>query len=86
MPAKITGYTVGICYSYVLHLIELCATSIEHFHVMLSPSRLRRKTENSRHVGVQRDRSFCGDLHEMSDIPIKPFQLVFLFLVLCPHQ
>ena len=35
-----------------------------------SPSRLRRKTENSRHVGVQRDRSFYGDLHEMSDILI----------------
>ena len=33
-----------------------------------SPSRLRRKTENSRHVGVQQDRSFYGDLHEMSDI------------------
>ena len=30
---------------------------------------LRRKTENSRHVGVQ-DRSFYGDLHEMSDILI----------------
>ena len=30
---------------------------------------LRRKTENSRHAGV-RDRSFYGDLHEMSDIPI----------------
>ena len=35
-----------------------------------SPLRLRRKTDNSRHVGVQRDRSFCGDLHEMSDILI----------------
>ena len=35
-----------------------------------SPLRLRRKTENSRHVGVQRDRSFYGDLHEMSDILI----------------
>ena len=32
------------------------------------PSRSRRKTENSRHVGAQRDRSFCGDLREMSDI------------------
>jgi len=36
--------------------------------VTSSPSRLRRKTENSRHVGVQRDRSFYGDLHERSDI------------------
>ena len=33
-------------------------------------SRLRRKTENSCHFGVQRDRSFYGDLHEMSDILI----------------
>ena len=31
---------------------------IERFHVTSSPSRLQRKTENSRHVGVQRDRSF----------------------------
>ena len=31
-------------------------------------SRLRRKSENSRHFGAQRDRSFYGDLHEMSDI------------------
>ena len=29
---------------------------------------IRRKTENSCHVGVQRDRSFYGDLHKMSDI------------------
>ena len=35
-----------------------------------SPLRLRRKTENSHHVGVQQDRSFYGDLHEMSDILI----------------
>ena len=35
-----------------------------------SPSRLRRKTENSRHVGVQQDRSFYGNLHEMSDMLI----------------
>ena len=41
---------------------------IEHFHVMLLPSRLWRETENSRHVCVQWDRSFYGDLHEMSDI------------------
>ena len=40
---------------------------IEHFHVMSSLLRLRRKTENSCHVGV-RDRSFYGDLHRMSDI------------------
>ena len=43
---------------------------IERFHVTSLPSRLRRKTENSRHFGVQRDRSFFGDLHEMSDILI----------------
>ena len=42
--------------------------SIERLHVTSSPSRLRRKTENSRHFGAQRDRSFYGDLHEMSDI------------------
>ena len=35
-----------------------------------SPLRLRRETENSRHVGVQRDRSFYGNIHEMSDILI----------------
>ena len=35
-----------------------------------SPSRLRRKTENSCHVGVQQDRRFYGDFHEMSDILI----------------
>ena len=35
-----------------------------------SPSRLQWKTENSRHVGVQRDRSFYGDLHEISGILI----------------
>ena len=28
------------------------------------------KTEHSCHVGVQRDRSFYGDLHEMRDILI----------------
>ena len=33
-------------------------------------SRLRRKSENSRHFGAQRDRRFYGDLHEMSDILI----------------
>ena len=44
--------------------------AIEHFHVTSSPLRLRRKTENSHHVGVQQDRSFYGDLHEMCDIPI----------------
>ena len=37
---------------------------------MSLPSRLQRKTENSHHVGIQRDRSFYGDLHEMSDILI----------------
>ena len=40
---------------------------VEHFHVTSSPLRLRSKTENSCHVGV-RDRSFYGDLYEMSDI------------------
>ena len=45
----------------------LAVLEIERFHVMSLPSRLRRKTENSRHVGVQRDRSFYGDLHKMSD-------------------
>ena len=44
--------------------------SIERLHVTSSLSRLRRKTENSRHFGAQRDRSFYGDLHEMSDILI----------------
>ena len=43
---------------------------IECFHVISSPSRLRRKKENSRHVGVQLDRSFYGDLHKRSDILI----------------
>ena len=43
---------------------------IERFHVTSLPSRLWRETENSRHVGVQWDRSFYGDLHEMSDILI----------------
>ena len=41
---------------------------IERLHVMSSPSRLRRKTGNSRHVGVQQDRSFYGNLNEISDI------------------
>ena len=44
--------------------------SIEGFHVTLSSSRLWRKTESSRHVGVQRDRSFCSDFYEMNDILI----------------
>ena len=44
--------------------------SIERFHVILLPSRLRRKTENSCSVDVQEDRRFYGDLHEMSDILI----------------
>ena len=39
--------------------------SIEHFQVTSSPLKLRKKTENSRHVSVQRDRSFNGDLHKM---------------------
>ena len=47
-----------------------CRQNIERFHVTSSPLRLRRKTKNSHHVGVQRDRSFYGDLHEMSDILI----------------
>ena len=47
------------CYMYV---------AIECFHVMSSPLRLRMKMENSCHVGIQQNRSFYGDLHEMSDI------------------
>ena len=43
---------------------------IEHFHMTSSPSRLGRKTENSRHVDVQRDRNFYSKLHKMSDILI----------------
>ena len=43
---------------------------VERLHVTSSPLRLRRKTEDSRHVGVQQDRSFYGNLHEMSDILI----------------
>ena len=50
---------------------------IECFHVTSSPSRLQRKTENSRHVGVQRDKSFYGNLHETSDI--------LTMLVICDH-
>ena len=38
--------------------------AIERFHVTTS---LRRETESSCHVGVRRDRSFYGDLHEMSN-------------------
>ena len=34
------------------------------------------KQKNSRHVGVQRDRSFYGDLHEMSDI-------LLMLLIMC---
>ena len=41
----------------------------------LLPSILRRKTENSRHVGVQRDRSFCGYLHKMS--------IILIMLLIC---
>ena len=44
--------------------------SIERLHVTSSPSRLQRTTENSRHFGAQRDRSFYGDFYEMSDILI----------------
>ena len=44
--------------------------TIERLHVTSLRSRLRRKSENSRHFGAQRDRSFYGDLHEMSDILI----------------
>ena len=43
---------------------------VERFHVMSSPLRLRTEMENSCHVGVQQDRSFYGNLHEMSDILI----------------
>ena len=41
---------------------------IESFNVTSSPLRLQRKMKNSHHVGVQDRRSFCGDLHERSDI------------------
>ena len=51
-------------------MIQCNRMAIERLHVMSSPSRLRRKTENSRHFGVQQDRSFYGDFHEMSDILI----------------
>ena len=59
--------TVYVALLQWLRPICLC---IERLHVTSSPSRLRRKTENSRHFGAQRDRSFYGDLHEMSDILI----------------
>ena len=54
-------------YAYVYTYVR---PSIERLHVTSLRSRLRRKTENSRHFGAQRDRSFYGDLHEMSDILI----------------
>ena len=58
---------------------------IECFHVMSLSSRLRRKTENSRHVGVRaREGSFYGDLHEMSDILI--MLLTYLELDKIPSQ
>ena len=43
---------------------------IERFDVTSLPTKSWRKTENSRHVGVQRDRNFYDDLHKMSDIGI----------------
>ena len=49
---------------------ENLAICIEHFHVTSSPSKLQKKTKGSHHVGVQRDRSFYGDLHKSSDILI----------------
>ena len=49
---------------------KLVRVTIERFHVTSLPSRLRRKTENSRHVGVQQDRSFYGGLHGTSDMLI----------------
>ena len=51
------------------HRIEKRCGDIERLHVTSLRSRLRRKSENSRHFGA-RDRSFYGDLHEMSDILI----------------
>ena len=49
----------------------------ECFHVTSSLSRLRRKTENNRQVGVATTRWwFYGHLHEMSDILI-------VLLVIC---
>ena len=53
---------------------SLVNCSTEYCHVMLLPSRLRRKTENSRHVGV-RDKSFYGNLHEMSDNTYNAFNM-----------
>ena len=53
-----------------MRLCEFTFTIIERFHVTSSPLRLRRKMKNSHHVGVQRDRSFYGNLHKMSDILI----------------
>ena len=62
-----------MCYSIILqdNLVQSCSLgckcAIERFHVMSSPSRLRRKTENSRHFGIQQDRGFYGYFHEMSN-------------------
>ena len=50
-----------------LSLRRVWLARLDRLHVTSLPSRLRRKTE---HFGVQRDRSFYGDLHEMSDILI----------------
>ena len=55
----------------ILSLRRVWLARLERLHVTSLPSRLRRKTENSRHFGVQRDRSFYGDLREMSAILIK---------------
>ena len=52
---------------FIRHVRHRRCTPIERFHVTSLPSRLRRKMENSCHVGVQ---CFYGDLHERSDILI----------------
>ena len=52
------------------HLVKMYDdVTIECFHVTSFSLTLRRKTENSRNVGV-RDSNVYGDLHEMSYILI----------------
>ena len=51
-----------------------------------SPSRLQRKTENSRHADVQQDKSFHGDFHKMNDILIMLLMCVELAKILLLHK
>ena len=60
-------YHKSMQYMFIL-IDEITCSTIEHFYVTSSPSRLWRKIENSCHVGVQWDRSFYGEFHKMSDI------------------